>query len=231
MSLTQPKRSARISPDRPSIGIIAIILVFVVMLASMTYSFTALRDAARWSDAPEWALFLAPVFIDGSILAYTLALSIFRWRGEPAEARSALRLLRAFTMFSAIVNGMHAASFWEWDYTRYEMWGGITIAALAPVAALFSAEQIIRLVFKRDPNDEATDLAAEPTEPLALPAQPVEPPVQELLESPTETEPVPEVEPELDLASAFEFELPVATQPSVMLPVNSEGLYELPLMR
>lgn len=154
MDLIKPKRSARISPDRPSVGIISIILVVLVMIASMTFSFAALRDAARWTGAPEWALFLAPIYIDGSILAYTVALSIFRWRGEPPEAKSAQRWLRSFTAFSSIVNGMHAASAWDWDYVRYEMWGGTTIAVLAPVAALVSAEQIIRLVFQKEHTEE-----------------------------------------------------------------------------
>lgn len=200
-----PKGSARISPDRPSVGVVAIFLVACVMLTSMVFSFTALRDAARWTGAAEWALFLAPVYIDGSILAYTVALAIFRWRGEFHEARSSLRWLRSFTAFSSLVNGMHAASDWGWDFGRYEAWGGVAIAMLAPVAALISAEQIIRLVFRKEPDATAQGEAASDVVASSDSVAPATAPVVALAEEPA-AEPM---EP--------------------MLPVDERGLYQAPI--
>lgn len=162
MDLLKPKKSARISPDRPSVATVAIVLVCLVMVASMAFSFAALHDAGAWTFNRAWAYFLVPIFIDGAILAYTISFSIRRWRSEPKEARNALRWLRFFTGFSSVVNGMHAASGWQWDYSRYEMWGGIAIAALAPVAALVSAEQIIGLVFQKEHQDKAAQESSSP---------------------------------------------------------------------
>lgn len=145
-------RSARISPDRFGVGAAAIALVMIIMTTSYIFSYATIADAAVWSGVPEWAgwvRFLAPIFIDGAILTYTVSFAIYRWRAEAGNARIARRWLWVFTMISVFVNGAHAASHWVWDFTRYEAWFGVLIAVSAPLAALVSAEEVVRLAFQR----------------------------------------------------------------------------------
>lgn len=145
-------RTARISPDRRGVGISVIVLVAVIMAAGCVFSFATIADAASWAGVPEgseWVRFTAPIFIDGAIITYTTAYAVHQWRREIAHARYARRILYFFTIVSVLVNGAHAASFWLWDFTRYEAWVGVLIAIMAPIASLFSAEQMIKLAFEQ----------------------------------------------------------------------------------
>ncbi|MHA3723771.1 DUF2637 domain-containing protein [Leucobacter sp. HY1910] len=191
-----PKKSARISPDRLSVGVLSLALALLVMLASMAFSFEALRDAARWTGAPLWANFLAPIYIDGSILAYTVALAVFRWRREHKNARSALAWLRAYTAASMAVNALHAASFHQWNYTSLELWGGVVIAAGAPLSALVSAEQIIRLSFQREQEQEQTATAPAPVQDTEAAATESVPPYEASLEELLDVSPLQASEPD-----------------------------------
>ncbi len=145
-------RTARISPDRRGVGISVVVLVAIIMAAGYVFSFATIADAALWAGVPEsaqWVRFTAPIFIDGAIITYTTAYAVHQWRRESAHARYARRILYFFTIVSVLVNGAHAASSWQWDFARYEAWVGVLIAIMAPIASLFSAEQMIKLAFEQ----------------------------------------------------------------------------------
>lgn len=157
------RTTARISPDRFFIGAGAITLVSIIMLASYVFSYTALRAAAVWSGVPEWATYLAPVFLDGALLTYSVSRAVFKWRGEHRDAHRTLWFLLFFTGISVAINAAHAASEWGWNFTAYETWFGVLIGVSAPIAALISAEEVVRLSFSNQP---ATTTVDEPvTEP------------------------------------------------------------------
>ena len=174
-------RTARISPDRRGVGISVIVLVAIIMAAGYVFSFATIADAALWAGVPEsaeWVRFTAPIFIDGAIITYTTAYAVHQWRRETAHARYARRILYFFTIVSVLVNGAHAASSWLWDFARYEAWVGVLIAIMAPIASLFSAEQMIKLAFEQGEDSPEmvagslvepefdVDLSAEMFEPL-----------------------------------------------------------------
>ncbi|MBF4459458.1 DUF2637 domain-containing protein [Pseudoclavibacter sp. VKM Ac-2867] len=138
-------RAARISPDRYGVGAFAILLIIMIMGASYVFSYAAIAEAAIWTGIPSSVQWLAPVFIDGAILGYTLSLAILRWRRE--SVMRTMLVLCGFTAVSVAINFAHAASYWEWDFTQREAWFGALIAVGAPLAALFSAEEITRLIF------------------------------------------------------------------------------------
>lgn len=174
---TRNHRTARVSPDRPVVAGLTIALVSAIMAASYAFSFASIADAARWTGAPEWAHWLAPLFIDGAILTYTMSLAIVRWRGEPV-ARTLL-FLSSFTGISVIVNFAHAGAAQGWDFAKFETWVGCLIGVAAPLAALFAAEESTRLVFTRDhqtaaePEPEPEPAATHP-EPEREPSNPAE---------------------------------------------------------
>lgn len=145
---THDHRAARINPDRQWVATGAIGLVLVVMLASFVFSFVAIMNSGIWAGGTGWVAALAPLFIDGPILMYTTALAIYRARHDTAAViRRTRRRLWAFTFASVLLNAAHAASFWQWDWSRMEAWFGTLVAALAPLAALLSAEELMHLAF------------------------------------------------------------------------------------
>lgn len=148
-------RTARLRSDRPWVGVTAILLVLIVMLSSMTFSYAAIGATAEWSGAFEGLQWIAPLFIDGAILTYTVSLTVNEWRrAKPRIIRRTRRTLRAFTGLSVVLNAAHAGAHWDWDFTRYEAWFGALIAISAPIAALLSAEEVVQLAFSH-PDDEA----------------------------------------------------------------------------
>lgn len=167
MSEIRPHRTARVSPDRFWVAILAIVLVTVIMVASFVFSYVAIMDSGRWAGAVGWVQALAPLFIDGAIVTYTLALAIYESRGEDRKVRRRTRRrLWAYTLASVVLNAAHAAAFWDWDFSRVEAWFGVLIAVLAPLAALGAAEEVMHLAFvnadaqkSEEPSVESDDKA------------------------------------------------------------------------
>lgn len=148
-------RGARFSPDRPFVGVGVVVIVLIVMLAAMAFSFIALYEAAEWTHNPQEFWWLAPVIIDGPILVYTASYAVWRWRGIDKFAHHAMRVLIFFTSLSVTVNTLHVGSGWEWQWTSPEVYGGIAMAAVAPIGALLAAHELTRLVFmNHDEGDE-----------------------------------------------------------------------------
>lgn len=122
--------------------------------------------AWAWADTSNWVRWLAPVFIDGAIVTYTLSLAIVRWRGEPV--RRTLTFLGTFTGISVLVNFAHAGAARDWDFSQMETWFSALIGIAGPLAALFAADEATRLVFTRtatEPTATSAPLAAEADEP------------------------------------------------------------------
>ncbi|MGN7187030.1 DUF2637 domain-containing protein [Microbacterium enclense] len=137
----------------------AITLVLVIMTASYVFSFAAIMQAAEWTGAPEWTRPLAPVFIDGPILTYTLTYAVFRHRGEPAQRT--LFFLYLFTSISTVVNIAHALTFNQFEWSHPQTWFGALIAAAAPLGALLASEEVIRLALAHPINRSGADRQPE----------------------------------------------------------------------
>lgn len=156
------KRSAQISPDRFGIGVATVVLVAVVMLSSMVFSYVAIAEAAIWTHAPYGMHWLAPVFIDGAIITYTVGLAVFEARREDRKVIVRTRaVLWGFAVFSVAINFAHAGSGWGWVFTSFEAWFGYLIAMSAPIAALLSAEAVVQLAFKHRRDEEQAQETAE----------------------------------------------------------------------
>lgn len=159
----KPQRTAQISPDRWVVGVFAVVLVSIIMIASMAFSYVAIAEAGAWAGVPGLG-WIAPIFIDGAIIAYTVSLSVFEARRAPKRTiRFSRTVLWGFSLLSVVLNFAHTASFWAWDFSQREAWFGCLIAVSAPIAALLSAEEAVRLVFKRmsEPAVAGADAEAE----------------------------------------------------------------------
>ena len=145
------KRTSLMSPDRLGFGLSVIGLVMAIMVSSIVFSFAALTYAASWTGNEQWTWPLAALTIDGAIIAYTATYAVFRWRGD--TARRTLIFLASFTLVSVSMNFAHTASFWEWDFSSRESQFGVFMASIIPLAALASAEEVIRMAFARKTRD------------------------------------------------------------------------------
>jgi hypothetical protein len=141
----KPQR-ARINPDSIPVLAMAVILVGVLMVSSFIVSFSGIYDASGWTGLPEYFRWLPALFIDAAILAYTIALIVFKARGE-STVRTIIALI-FFAGISVIANIAHTLAFWEGSLIDYRAWVGVLITASAPIAVLLAAEEISRLAFE-----------------------------------------------------------------------------------
>jgi hypothetical protein len=143
-----PKQnSARINPDSIPVLATAVALVCVLMVSSFVVSFSGLYDASEWTGLPEYFRWLPALFIDAAILAYTIALIVFKARGESVW-RTVVALI-GFASISVIANVAHTVSYWGGNLLDFRAWVGVAITASAPIAVLLAAEEISRLAFQK----------------------------------------------------------------------------------
>jgi hypothetical protein len=139
--------SARINPDSIPVLAVAVSLVGVLMISSFVVSFSGLYDASEWTGLPEYFRWLPALFIDAAILAYTIALIVFKARGESVW-RTVVGLV-GFASISVIANVSHTLAYWDGNLVDYRAWVGVAITASAPIAVLLAAEEIARLAFQK----------------------------------------------------------------------------------
>jgi hypothetical protein len=80
-------------------------------------------------------------------LAYTIALIVFKARGESVW-RTVVALI-GFASISVIANVAHTVSYWDGNLLDFRAWVGVAITASAPIAVLLAAEEISRLAFQK----------------------------------------------------------------------------------
>lgn len=142
----KPVRRARLNPDAIPVLAIAVGLVSILMIASFVVSFSGIYDVSAWTGLPKVIQWLPALFIDAAILAYTIALIVFKARGE--SVWRTLVGLGGFATISVVANIAHTASYWSGDFTDFRAWIGTLITAAAPVAVLLASEEITRLAFE-----------------------------------------------------------------------------------
>ena len=138
---------ARINPDSVPVLSTAVALVGLLMISSFIVSFSGLYEASEWTGLPEYFRWLPALFIDAAILAYTIALIVFKARGESVW-RTVVGLV-GFASISVIANVSHTLAYWDGALLDYRAWVGVAITASAPVAVLLAAEEIARLAFQK----------------------------------------------------------------------------------
>jgi hypothetical protein len=125
----------------------AITLVSILMISSFAVSFTGIYEVSAWTGLPAFLQWLPALFIDAAILAYTIALIVFKARGE--SVWRTLGGLAGFAFISVVANVSHTLSFWNGSLTDFRAWIGVLITASAPVAVLLASEEITRLAFEK----------------------------------------------------------------------------------
>ncbi len=149
VAVEKPQR-ARLNPDSIPVLVTAVALVGVLMISSFVVSFSGLYDASEWTGLPQNLRWLPALFIDAAILAYTIALIVFKARGESVW-RTVLGLT-AFAGMSVVANIAHTLSYWDGNLIDFRAWVGVAITASAPIAVLLASEEITRLAFQTSEN-------------------------------------------------------------------------------
>lgn len=146
---TKPKRRVRqrLNPDSVAVLATAVALVSLLMIASFIVSFAGIYDVSAWTGLPVYLQWLPALFIDAAILAYTIALIVFKARGE-STWKTTLGLM-GFAGMSVVANVTHTLSFWDGNLVDYRAWMGVAITASAPIAVLLASEEITRLAFAK----------------------------------------------------------------------------------
>lgn len=150
LEMTVNEKQARINPDAIPVLVAAVSLVGVLMISSFIVSFSGIYDASEWTGLPEYFRWLPAIFIDAAILAYTIALIVFKARGESVW-RTLVGLI-GFAGISVVANIAHTLSYWDGELTDFRAWVGVAITASAPIAVLLASEEITRLAFEKKVN-------------------------------------------------------------------------------
>lgn len=153
--------SSRIDPDTRGVQWTVVGLVGLLGLTSFAVSFRALHDVAAWAGIGPGLQWAVPVFIDGAILTYALAVLVHRSRGE--SVWPSWTSLAVFTAMSVAANAAHAVAAPQEMW--WQTWVGAALAALAPLGVFAATEQMARLVVLR-PQDRQAPAVRE----VALPA-------------------------------------------------------------
>lgn len=142
--MTRPGTS-RIDPDTRPVVLAAVAIIAVLGGVSFAVSFSGLVAVAAWAELPEPMHWAVPVFVDGAVLAYTLAILVQRGRGE--RTRFSWTALGLFTLVSVAANGAHVLG--TGDATDWRTWVGAGMAALAPLGVLAATHTVADLAVAR----------------------------------------------------------------------------------
>lgn len=155
-----------INPDSKPMVNAAIAMLATMAGVSFLMSFNGLPSIATWAAVADWLKWSVPVIVDVAITAFTLAILIFRARGE--STFTAWVLLLTFTSISAAGNAAHAID--GGSLAHWQTWIGAGIAALAPLTQFFTTHIVARIVVSKP---------GEAIEPVLVEAEPVEAEVEE----------------------------------------------------
>lgn len=180
--------TSRIDPDTRGVQWTVVGLVGLLGLTSFVVSFRALHDVAAWAGIGPGLQWAVPVFIDGAILTYALAVLVHRSRGE--SVWPSWTSLAVFTAMSVAANAAHAVA--APQELWWQTWVGAALAALAPLGVFAATEQMARLVVLR-PQDR--QVSVSPVVALPASAAPPESPVDSPAPGPEEPQ-EPAEEPE-----------------------------------
>lgn len=135
---------AWINPD--SRGALRVVVMVTAMLALVSFavSFAGLVAVAEWAAIPRWLAWALPVFIDGAIIVYTIAMLVFRSRGH--STGFAWTALLAFTAVSVAANSAHAYA--EGNTGDWQTWVGAGLAGLAPAGVAVAIHTIAMLTVR-----------------------------------------------------------------------------------
>jgi hypothetical protein len=166
--------TARINPDTRPVVIATTGLVAFLGLVSFAVSFAGLVAVAEWAALPPALRWGVPVFVDGALLAYTLAIAVQRARGE--STRFSWTALATFTLVSVAANAAHVLG--SRDAGDWRTAAGACIASLAPLGILAATHTVTGLAIappaadQRGPlvdlTEDQADQAAAPILTLAV---------------------------------------------------------------
>lgn len=157
--------SARIDADTRPVVIATTGLVASLGLVSFLVSFAGLSAVAAWAELPPTLRWAVPVFVDGALLAYTLAILVQKSRGE--SVRFSWGALASFTAVSVAANAAHV--YGVGDPRDWRTTAGAAIAALAPLGVFAATHTVASLAIARPTVDQ--DVSRE-DHPADLPGPP-----------------------------------------------------------
>jgi hypothetical protein len=183
--------SARINPDTRPVVLATTGLIAFLGLVSFAVSFAGLSAVAEWAALPGYLRWAVPVFVDGALLAYTLAVLVQRARDE--SARFSWFALGSFTVVSVAANAAHVVG--VRDTSDWRTYAGAAIASLAPLGVFAATHTLASLAIARPaavpprpaeqapPLDPGTELGQDvgheaDLEPEALSVHDLVPPAQ-----------------------------------------------------
>ncbi len=137
--------SSRLNPDTRPVVLATTGLVAFLGLVSFAVSFNGLVAVAAWAELVPWLRWAVPAFVDGAMVAYTLAMFIQRARDE--STWFSWFALGGFTAVSVGANAAHVLGTGRAGDWRTLVGAGI--AALAPLGVFAATHTLAGLIIAR----------------------------------------------------------------------------------
>lgn len=153
--------TARIDPDTKPVLYAAASSAALIAAVSFALSAAGLVQLAAWGHVPSFLAWCVPVMIDGAIAVYTLAVLVFRARGESTTVAWV-----SLALWTAVSVGGNAAHGWE-PPALVQRAVGTVVVALAPVAVVLAVHTISDLIVARPAPAEPAEQPRTP----GVPAQ------------------------------------------------------------
>lgn len=135
--------ASRIDPDTKPVLYAAASSAALIAAVSFALSAAGLVQLAAWGHVPSFLAWCVPVMIDGAIAVYTLAVLVFRARGESTTVAWV-----SLALWTAVSVGGNAEHGWD-PPALVQRAVGTVVVALAPIAVALAVHTISDLIVAR----------------------------------------------------------------------------------
>lgn len=139
----------QVNPNESTAFAIGIIVaVLVVDVAAFLASFFGLVTVAQWMLLSGWKVVLLPLVVDGAIVVFTLAASVYRARGVATFLLWSF--VAFFTLLSVGANALHVISTSPNGTNPIHVGVGAFMAGVMPAAVWAVTHVLVNLVIEKD---------------------------------------------------------------------------------
>lgn len=148
-------RADKIQIDQRVVLRVWIAAVALAFISSAIVSFNGITSVAVFVGlGGAWMSGLFFFFIELLYLIFLVAYLVLASRvdevtGEPESKWGALLGMGFFAGVSVAANAFHTLKYWEWDFTRPELYAGVVLGISAPIAIISASKLASRVIFAK----------------------------------------------------------------------------------
>jgi hypothetical protein len=150
----EAKRAPKVQIDQKVVLGSWITGILIAFVASAIVSFNGITAVAEFVGlSADWMAGLFFFFVELMYLLFLIAYLVLASRvdenGKPEKTWGAVFGMIGFAAIAVAANAFHTLDYWNWDWTKPEMYAGVVLAVSAPIAIISASKMASRVVFAR----------------------------------------------------------------------------------